>query len=90
MRKTEREMLQRYVNSSQIYEKEKGDAFRFLQKKNKEVTGHGWCSAEMNYKDLLKAGHDYTREYDKYIEASAKVSAIQDLGIELARLNFWK
>ena len=90
MRKAEREVLQQYVNSMRIYEKEQDDAFKALQEKNKEVNGNACCCAKINYEELLKAGYDYSCTYEKYVGASAKIEVILELGGELANLNFWK
>lgn len=90
MKKQERNFLQGLVNQITDNQKIADDAFKFLQEKNKEVTGTAWCSAEMNYKDLIKAGWDFTYKYELYVKAQGRIEMIMKLGSGLAELDFWK
>lgn len=90
MKKQEREFLQGLVNQITDNRKIADDAFHFLQQKNKEVTGKTWCSAETNFKDLLKAGYDFTYKYELYVRAQGRIDTIITLGSGLAELGFWK
>ena len=90
MKAVEKQSLQRFVNQLSTIREESDKAFEFLQDRNGEINGKRWCSAETNYKELLAAGYDYTREYNKYIECQGKEDLMMDLMRELAELNFWK
>ena len=87
----ERAALQAFVNKYEHYRKQEDKAFKALQKANKEKgSGHAWCSAGENFKDLLAAGYDYTQTYNSYVKYSAMQDAISELGRVLAGVNFWK
>lgn len=91
MTKQEHEMLQRFVNKMSEYQDKADRAFKRLQELNgTEGTGHRWCSAQTNAKDLLSVGKDYMYLYDDYVEANAAIDTITKLGSELAELGFWK
>jgi len=91
MTKKERDAIQKYFNKMNDYEKEADEAFYQLQELNgNEGTGHRWCCAETNYKDLLSCGHDYGYLFIKYTEGRAKSRAILELGRDLADLGFWR
>lgn len=91
MTKKERAALQELFNKMSEYDAEADVAFKRLQELNaKEGTGHKWCCAAQNYRDLLSKGKDYTHIYNNYVEASGKYEATLDLGRTLAELNFWK
>lgn len=90
MRAIEKQSLQNFVNQLSTINAESDKAFEFLQDRNGEINGNRWCSAEMNYKELLSAGYDFTREYNKYIECQGKKDLMVELMRQLAELNFWK
>lgn len=91
MTKKERAALQELFNKMGEYDADADAAFKRLQDLNaKEGTGHRWCCAAQNYRDLLSKGRDYTYIYDQYVEANGKRDAIMELGRTLAELNFWK
>jgi len=91
MTKREHEALQKEFNKMSEYDAEADVAFKRLQDLNgTEGTGHRWCCAAQNYRDLLSKGKDYTYIYDQYVEANGKRDAMMDLGRTLAGLNFWK
>lgn len=91
MTKKEHAALQALFNKLDDYRAEEDIAFKRLQDLNeKEGTGHRWCSAEHNYKELLSKGKDYTYIYNDYVEARGKYEACMELGHTLAELNFWK
>ena len=92
MTKREREAMQELVNRSQYYEELRDNAFQRLQELNAtEGTGHRWCSAPQNIRDLMSCGKDYMWIYNQYVEYDAKADAFKwELGSTLAELNFWK
>lgn len=91
MTKQEHETLQGFVNKMSEYQDKADRAFKRLQELNgTEGTGHRWCSAQTNAKDLLSVGKDYMYLYDEYVEAHAAIDTITKLGSELAELGFWK
>jgi hypothetical protein len=91
MTKVEHKTLQEHFNKMNDYKAEADIAFKQLQDLNeKEGTGHRWCSAAQNYKDLFSVGKDYTNIYDRYIQYNGMVEAMRQLGSTLAELNFWK
>lgn len=91
MTKREHEALQEHFNKMSDYMTEADIAFKQLQDLNgKEGTGHKWCCAAQNYRDLLSVGKDYTHIYDRYVQYNGMVDAMRELGRTLAGLNFWK
>ena len=91
MTKTERKALQEYINKMTGYRVVVDIAFKELQDLNeKEGTGHRWCCADQNYKDLLSVGKDYTNIYNRYVQYNGMIDALNQLGNTLAELNFWK
>lgn len=91
MTKREHEALQEHFNKMGDYMTEADIAFKQLQELNgKEGTGHKWCCAAQNYRDLLSVGKDYTYIYDEYVKYNGMVDAMRQLGRTLAELNFWK
>lgn len=91
MTKKEHAALQEFFNEMGEYDTAADIAFKRLQDLNaKEGTGHRWCCAAQNYRDLLSKGKDYTHIYDNYVEANGKRDVMMELGRTLAGLNFWK
>lgn len=91
MTKREHETLQKRINKISEYRAEADRVFEKLKTLNAtEGTGHRWCCAVQNVRDLLSCGKDYMWLYDKYVEACAKADGLSDLGKDLAELNFWK
>ena len=91
MTKREHEALQKEFNKMGDYMAKADTAFKQLQDLNgKEGTGHRWCCAAQNYRDLLSVGKDYTYIYDEYVKYNGMVDAMRTLGSTLAELNFWK
>lgn len=91
MTKREHEALQKEFNKTSEYDAEADVAFKRLQDLNgTEGTGHRWCCAAQNYRDLLSVGKDYTHIYDRYVQYNGMVDAMRELGRTLAGLNFWK
>lgn len=94
----EHDRLQQFVNSLTKLNEEKDAAFKDLQVLSKALTGTAWCSAEQNYKKIIKRersnnGEYYTmrasEDYRKYLESCGKIEAIRDLMGVLSELNFW-
>ena len=91
MTKREHEALQKEFNKMSDYMAKADTAFKQLQDLNgKEGTGHKWCCAAQNYRDLLSAGKDYTYIFDEYVKYNGMFDAMRKLGSTLAELNFWK
>lgn len=91
MTKKEHAALQDLFNKMGEYDAEADIAFKRLQDLNgTEGTGHRWCCAAQNYRDLLSVGKDYTHIYDRYVQYNGMVDAMRQLGSTLAGLNFWK
>ncbi len=91
MTKKERSALQEHFNKMGDYIALADEAFDKLQALNGiEGTGHKWCCAAQNYRDLLSVGKDYTHIYDNYVKYNGMVDALRELGSTLAELNFWK
>ena len=90
MTKRERKALQEFMNKTCRYDADSDKVFKELQDLNQRMgTGHRWCSAEMNYKDLLSCGHDYGYLFKMYVALNAKKDLLKEYGSMLAELNFW-
>lgn len=94
----EHEKLQEFVNSLNKLNEEKDAAFKDLQYVNKALNGTAWCSAEENYKEIIKrersSNNEYytmraSENYRKYLECTGKIEAIRDLMGVLSELKFW-
>ena len=92
MTKKERAVLQKFFNRMSEFEDTEKEAFTLLQNANSlNGDGHRWCCAQTNYEALLAKGQKhYGHQYNKYVEAGAKISLLTELGTELANLGFWK
>ena len=92
MTKKERAVLQAFFNRMSEFRDAENEAFAALQNANGlNGDGHRWCCAQTNYEGLLKQGHTkYGCQYNKYVEAGAKISLLTELRSELANLGFWK
>ncbi len=91
MTKKEHNAMQELFNQMGEYRDAADMAFKQLQDLNgKEGTGHRWCCAAQNYRDLLSVGKDYTHIYDRYVQYNGMSDAMMELGRTLAGLNFWK
>lgn len=91
MTKREHEELQKAMNKATAHRKKAEECFHRLQELNfKEGTGHRWCSAETNAKDLLSVGKDYMWLYARYVEENAMEEATCEVAKVLSRLGFWK
>lgn len=91
MTKVEHDAIQKAFNKMSAYQKAADEAFKELQELNAtEGTGHKWCCAAQNYRDLLSKGKDYTFVYDVYVANNGAVDALRSIGNTLAGINFWK
>lgn len=91
MTKLEHETLQKFINRIRNIRERQDEIFDFLLEENrKNGTGHAWCCAYENYKDLKACGKDYTYKYECYVKCGAQYDLLTELGQELAELKFWK
>ena len=88
----ERAALQNHINTINSYEQKADECFKKLQSMNAHVgSGHAWCCAELNCKELMAAGETKALDiYRQYIEYRASVDMLRELGKTLSHVNFWK
>ncbi len=96
MTKKEREVLQKYFNRIREFKTKGNESFNKLMELNgAEGTGHRWCCASENLRDLLSVKDRREQDhivclYDDYVGARAAEDLLMELGAELANLGFWK
>lgn len=94
----EHNSLQQFVNNYAKVREEKDAAFNDLQELSKALTGTSWCSAEQNYKEIIKlkcsSNNEYytmrvSEDYRIYLESIGKIEIIKNLMSLLSELKFW-
>lgn len=98
MTKTERAVIQKFINKFSDLDVVRDATLKNLQDMNEEHgDGHRWCSWEACLDGLAKTlGRDdiiYRRakvQYETFLKASAQKDFIRDFGSALAEIGFWK